>query len=76
MNTGVFKMKTFFISQDLWEFVENGYEETSTDSRESRKKDAKALLVLQQAVTDNVSSHFKCHQVEGSMYYFEAGISW
>ncbi|KAJ0020121.1 hypothetical protein Pint_31264 [Pistacia integerrima] len=36
-------MKTFFIAQELWELVENGFVETTTDVRELRKKDAKAL---------------------------------
>ena len=50
------KMKTIFISQDLWDLVENGYTdaEKSSEVKELRKKDAKALLVLQQAVTDTI----------------------
>ncbi|XP_049936006.1 retrovirus-related Pol polyprotein from transposon TNT 1-94 [Nymphaea colorata] len=59
------KMKTYFISQDLWELVENGYAETEVskaagksiekiDVKEFRKKDAKALSVLQQAVSETV----------------------
>lgn len=50
------KIKTFFISQDLWDLVENGYTdaEKSSEVKELRKKDAKALLVLQQAVTDTI----------------------
>ena len=56
------KMRTFFISQDLWDLVETGYAETessrvvekSADLKELRKKDAKALLALQQAVTENI----------------------
>lgn len=47
-------MKTFFIAQELWELVENGFAENAMDVRELRKKDAKALLVLQQAVTDPI----------------------
>ena len=47
------RMRTFFISQDLWDLVENDYAEAdnskvtekSTDFKESRRKDAKALLV-------------------------------
>ncbi|PKA48570.1 hypothetical protein AXF42_Ash017469 [Apostasia shenzhenica] len=42
-------MKTFFLSQDLWDIVEKGCAE-----KEIRKKDSKALLVLQQAVTDSI----------------------
>ena len=41
-------MKTFFISQDLWDLVENGYvdAEKLSEVREFKKKDAKALLML------------------------------
>ncbi|GKV09408.1 hypothetical protein SLEP1_g20916 [Rubroshorea leprosula] len=52
------KMKTFFVSQDLWDLVENGFAETekspAAEVKDLRKKDAKALLVLQQAVTDSI----------------------
>lgn len=34
--------------------VENDFAETATDVRELRKKDTKALLVLQQAVADPI----------------------
>ncbi|XP_077246040.1 uncharacterized protein LOC143885879 [Tasmannia lanceolata] len=47
-------MKTFFIAQELWELVENGFVEIATDVRELRKKDAKVLLVLQQAVAGSI----------------------
>lgn len=54
-------MKTFFISQDLWNLVENEY--TKSDKAEKaakmkkfRKKHAKTLLVLQQAVTNSIFS--------------------
>ncbi|KAL0424087.1 UNVERIFIED_CONTAM: hypothetical protein Sradi_0943500 [Sesamum radiatum] len=53
------KMKTLFISQDLWELVERGYgDEGATDDtlKELRKKDAKALFFIQQAVDDAVFS--------------------
>ncbi|KAL0345415.1 UNVERIFIED_CONTAM: hypothetical protein Sradi_4372800 [Sesamum radiatum] len=52
-------MKTLFISQDLWELVERGYgDEGATDDtlKELRKKDAKALFFIQQAVDDAVFS--------------------
>ncbi|XP_077242636.1 uncharacterized protein LOC143883170 [Tasmannia lanceolata] len=48
------KMKTFFTAQELWELVENGFAETATDVSELRKKDVKALLVLQQAVVESI----------------------
>lgn len=55
------KMRTLFISQDLWDLVENGYAEAKNskvaekvDIKELRKKDAKALLILQQAVTEGI----------------------
>ncbi|GJV00686.1 retrovirus-related pol polyprotein from transposon TNT 1-94 [Tanacetum coccineum] len=41
------KMKTLFKSQDLWEFVESGLPEESSDNarqKENIKKDAKAFL--------------------------------
>ncbi|CAL2260561.1 unnamed protein product [Prunus armeniaca] len=53
------QMKTLFISQDLWDLVEDGYEEpekTSTGKatpesqqalKENRKRDAKALFLIQ-----------------------------
>ncbi|GKU85713.1 hypothetical protein SLEP1_g340 [Rubroshorea leprosula] len=51
-------MKTFFVSQDLWDLVENGFAETekslAAEVKDLRKKDAKALLVLQQVVTDSI----------------------
>ncbi|XP_057998674.1 uncharacterized protein LOC131177632 [Hevea brasiliensis] len=45
------KMRTLFISQDLWELVSTGYNETSL---EVQKKDAKALFFSQQAVDEDV----------------------
>ncbi|KAF8393836.1 hypothetical protein HHK36_020034 [Tetracentron sinense] len=56
------KMKTLFLSYDLWEFVEDGFEEpedaeTLSNARkqqlkETKKKDAKALHLIQQGVAD------------------------
>lgn len=45
-------MRTLFRSQDLWEFVENGFPEQDEEGklRENRKKDAKALYLIQQAL--------------------------
>ena len=51
------KMKTLFISQDLWDFVEKGYFKTgvSVDTlKELWKKDAKALFFIQQAVDESI----------------------
>ncbi|XP_059439044.1 ankyrin repeat-containing protein At5g02620-like isoform X2 [Corylus avellana] len=51
------KMKTLFISQDLWDLVEKGYSEigVSADTlKELRKKDAKALFFIQQAVAESI----------------------
>nr|GMD18342.1 polyadenylate-binding protein 2-like [Ipomoea batatas] len=53
-------MKTFFVSQDLWDMVEGGYVEeelTVEVLREVRKKDAMALLFIQQAIDQ---SFFSC----------------
>ena len=49
-------MKTLFKSQDLWDLVENGYNEKETEDKlkESRKKHSKALLFIQQAVHEEI----------------------
>ena len=53
-------MKTFFLSQDLWDVVEKGVTaptEGSSDvvvDKNEKQKDAKALFVLQQAVSDAI----------------------
>ena len=40
------KMRTLFKSQDLWDLVENGYQEQDEEARlkENKKKDSKALF--------------------------------
>lgn len=45
-------MKTVFRSQELWELVEKGIGEGEDEARqrENKKKDAKALCLIQQAV--------------------------
>ncbi|KAJ0016484.1 hypothetical protein Pint_11974 [Pistacia integerrima] len=58
------KMKTYFLSQDLWDIVNYGnYLEISSSTlseqqqeqlKESKKNDAAALFILQQAVDDNI----------------------
>ena len=59
------KMKTLLISQDLWEIVEEGFEvkkdekgkdiaETSDEKKENKKKDAKALYLIQQSISDKI----------------------
>lgn len=52
------KMKTLFMSQDLWDWIENGY--TSLDEatwlKENKKKDSKVLFFIQQAVHDTIFS--------------------
>ncbi|KAJ0017386.1 hypothetical protein Pint_11983 [Pistacia integerrima] len=58
------KMKTYFLSQDLWDIVnyENYLEITGStlseehqkQLKESKKNDAAALFILQQAVDDNI----------------------
>ena len=51
------KMKTLFKSQDLWEFVEAVYTETSADEahqKDNQKKDAKALFFIQQAIDETI----------------------
>ena len=58
------RMKTLFISRDLLEYVEDGYEEPSDDEersiaeiakqREHVRKDAKALLLIQEGVSKTI----------------------
>lgn len=53
------KMKTLFKSQELWSSVESGFEDDGTEEpdqalKEKRKKDAKALFIIQQALDDEV----------------------
>ena len=55
------KMNTLFKYQELWEMVEQGYEEPkeaptepNQKLRENRKKDAKALLFIQSALDDEI----------------------
>jgi len=55
-----------FVSQDLWDFVENGYTESDAHTlehwtedqrnqlKENCKKDSKALSLIQQAVHDSI----------------------
>ncbi|KAD4888061.1 hypothetical protein E3N88_20134 [Mikania micrantha] len=53
------RMKTILMSQDLWEFVNTGYNEEDNDRtrlRDHRKKDARAVSLIQQAVHDEVFS--------------------
>ncbi|KAJ8759987.1 hypothetical protein K2173_010843 [Erythroxylum novogranatense] len=56
-------MKTFFISQGLWELVEYGFvdltdtnEEADARLKETKQKDAKALFFIQQAVHETIFS--------------------
>nr|GMC92306.1 polyadenylate-binding protein 2-like [Ipomoea batatas] len=52
-------MKTLFVSQDLWDMVGGGYieEELTVEVlREVRKRDATALLFIQQAIDKSVFS--------------------
>lgn len=57
------EMKTFFTAQELWELIEIGYANTTIDVKGLRKRDAKALLVLQQAVAEpifpRIAGHYK-----------------
>ena len=52
-------MKTMFKSQELWDLVEYGFEDPEPDEpnqrlRENRKKDAKALFLIQQSLDDEI----------------------
>ncbi|XP_026378463.1 uncharacterized protein LOC113272887 [Papaver somniferum] len=57
------KLKTYFVSQDLWKIIETGVdgdtttnltEEQRTQLKEKKQKDAKALYTLQSAVDDTI----------------------
>ncbi|CAB4298508.1 unnamed protein product [Prunus armeniaca] len=60
------QMKTLFISQDLWDLVEDGYKELEKNStgkatpesqqalKENKKRDAKALFLIQQGISKNL----------------------
>lgn len=51
-------MKTLLKSQDLWEFVEQGFTDPDEANklRENKKKNSKALMIFQQAVHDIIFS--------------------
>ena len=62
-------MKTMFKSQELWDLVEEGFEDanpTEPDQRlwKTRKNDARALFLIQQVLDDGIffsncsSKHF------------------
>ncbi|GKU96667.1 hypothetical protein SLEP1_g9878 [Rubroshorea leprosula] len=51
------KMRTLFMSQDLWDLVERGYTEAALSAealKDTKKKDAKALFFIQQGVDDAI----------------------
>jgi len=62
-----FEMKTLFCSQELWDLVENGFTESPDQAaynvlsqaqkdliKENKKKDAKALFFIQQAMEESI----------------------
>ncbi|GMP33046.1 hypothetical protein CsSME_00006536 [Camellia sinensis var. sinensis] len=52
------RMMTLFKSQDLWDLVEQGYADPDEETRlkENKKKDSKALVIIQQAVHNSIFS--------------------
>ena len=58
----IIKMKTLFKSQEVWEPVEEGFvhlvgsDEEAEKLKETKKKDAKALFLIQQEVHDTIFS--------------------
>ncbi|XP_074324289.1 uncharacterized protein LOC141704917 [Apium graveolens] len=55
------KMKTLFQSQDLWDLVKREYDESANLTnaqkealKETKKKDAKALFFIQQAISESL----------------------
>ncbi|KAA0045240.1 DUF4219 domain-containing protein [Cucumis melo var. makuwa] len=69
-------MKTLLKSQDLWDLVEQGYADPDDEGklRENRKKDSKALVIIQQAVHDSVFSRIAA-ATTSKQVYFAKGIS-
>ena len=66
-DTWAKKMKTIMVSNDLWEFIINGFNDVTdatqyaaltnnqkTQLKESRRKDAKALSMIEAAMTEIV----------------------
>ncbi|KAL7258406.1 hypothetical protein ACSBR1_004520 [Camellia fascicularis] len=47
----IVKMRTLFLSMDLWDTVQYGYDETN---KEKQQKDAAALFHIQQGVSDRI----------------------
>ncbi|XP_076882598.1 uncharacterized protein LOC143531103 [Bidens hawaiensis] len=51
------RMKTILMSKDLWELVETGVPKGNANQlREAKKKDAKAMALIQQGVADQLFS--------------------
>ncbi|CAL5367506.1 unnamed protein product [Camellia sinensis] len=50
------KMQTLLLSKGLWDTVQNGYDETN---EEEQQKDAKALYLLQQGVSERIFPRIK-----------------
>ncbi|KAJ0865267.1 putative RNA-directed DNA polymerase [Helianthus annuus] len=53
------RMRTLLMSHDLWDFVETGYNPNDGDQgrlKENKRKDSRALSLIQQAVHDDVFS--------------------
>ena len=66
-DTWAKKMKTIMVANDLWEFVVNGFNDVTnptqyaaltnaqkTQLKESRRKDAKALSLIEAAMTKTI----------------------
>ena len=67
-------MKTLFISQDLWDLIEEGYEQpedlstlTIVKLKEYKQRDARALLFIQQGVSKTIFP-----RISGATKYKEA----
>ena len=67
-------MKTIFISQDLWDLIEEGYEQpedlstlTVAKLKEYKQRDARALLFIQQGVSTTIFP-----RISGATKYKEA----
>ncbi|KAJ8769958.1 hypothetical protein K2173_009040 [Erythroxylum novogranatense] len=66
-------MKTFLESQELWDLVEYGFvdledpdEEVEERLKEVKKRDAKALFLIQQAIHETIFSRIAAKEFQGS----------
>lgn len=66
------KMKTLFKPQDPWDLIETGFAGLNEEQRlkENRKKDAKALFFLQQAIHGTIFPELQQPPLKGKLGEF------